>query len=183
MPMYADDLADLGDEIVGTLELADVGAWPFRRKKRRALAGARRTPIRKLVPQIPGAPQVQLGLQPLPLGVVTFTNTSGTLLQLSVTPQRPFKGQRLVISEARTAGAGAGIVNLLRLEVGTYNQLVSSTAGVPVAAFAAQAFDTNMMLLPATPGVNITALFQVTAAPPANESITISAALWGTVIG
>jgi hypothetical protein len=179
MPQYIDDLADLGDEVVGTLELADVG-FPWRRRRKKS--AGRMMPVRKLVPRIPGAPSVQVGLQPLPLGVVQFTTSSGTLLQMSVTPQRPFKGQRLVIDQVRVDPSG-GLVNLLRLEVGTYNQLVSSSSGVPIAAFGANAFDTNMLLLPATPGVNITALFQITAPPGEGGSVTVSAALWGTVIG
>jgi hypothetical protein len=179
MSQYYDDLADLGDEVVGTLELADVGF--FRRGKRRG-GRSRGMNVRKLVPRVPGAPAVGVGLQPMPLGTVQFTQTSGTLLQVSVTPQRPFKGQRLVIAEGRSGTTG-GIVNLLRLEIGTYNQLVSSQAGVPVAAFANNSFDTNMLLQPATPGVNITLLFQITSAPTGTDSVTISAALWGTVIG
>lgn len=177
---YIDDLADAGDELLGSLELADVGASLFRRRRRGG--GGRRINPRKLIPRVTGVPGTIVGLQPLPLGQVIFTPTSGTLLQLVARPQRPFKGQRLVAVQAATAGAAALIVNVLRLEIGTNNQFVFGGAGVPVQAFQAGAFDTNMMLQPATPGVDITLQLQISAAPGAGESVTVSAAMWGTVI-
>lgn len=177
---YIDDLADLGDDLVGSLELADVGARFGRR--RRSPRGRSINP-RRLVPRVPGAPGIIVGLQPLPLGTVVFTPTSGTLLQLVARPQRPFKGQRLVIARGNLgAGAPGLIVNVLRLEIGTNNQFVFGGAGVPIDAFQAGAFDTNMMLQPATPGVDITLQLQISAAPGAGESVTVSGAMWGTVI-
>ncbi len=170
---YIDDLSDLGDDLLGALEIADVG------RRRRRSRGRAISP-RKLIPRVPGVPGTAIGLQPLPLGTVVFSATSGTLLQLSVTPQRPFKGQRLVITEARVGTTG-GLVNVTRLEVGTYNQMVFG-GNMPAAAFAPTAFDTNMYLQPATPGVQITLLLSITTAPTTTDTVTVSAGMWGTVI-
>lgn len=191
---YADDLADLGDlgdEVVGALDIGaldvgdgedEVGAFPFRRKRRRAAPAprGRMVPVRRLIPRVPGVPAPGVGLQPLPLGTVTFTNTSGTLLQLQASPQKPFKGQRLVISQSRV-GVSGGLVVVTRLEVGTANQFAFG-GELPADAFAATAFDTNMSLQPATPGVQVTLLLRITAAPAAGDSVVVSAGLWGTVI-
>lgn len=188
---YADDLADLGDlgdDVVGALEVGalevgdddgEVGAFPFRRRRRAAPRG-RVVPVRRLIPRVPGVPAPGVGLQPLPLGTITFTNTSGTLLQMQASPQKPFKGQRLVISQSRV-GVSGGLVVVTRLEVGTANQFAFG-GELPADAFAAGAFDTNMSLQPATPGVQVTLLLRITAAPAVGDSVTVSAGLWGTVI-
>lgn len=173
---YIDDLSDLGDDLLGSLDLADVGA----RRRRRAAARGRALAPRKLIPRVPGVPGTAVGLQPMPLGTVVFTAASGLILQMQASPQRPFKGQRLVITEARV-GATGGLVNVTRLEVGTYNQMVFG-GNMPAAAFAPTAFDTNMFLQPATPGVNITLLLTITAAPAGADTVTVSAGMWGTVI-
>lgn len=177
MPSYLDDLADIGDDL-GTLELADVGR--ARRRGRGGRGGG--TPYRRIVPTTPGVPNSGLRLQALGLGATAFTLTSGTLLALSASPQRPFKGQRLVLDITRTGATSTGLVTVSRLDVGTDNQLVGS-GSISAGAFAATAFDVNLMLAPATPGIIITVQLNISAAPTTTDRVDIGATIFGTAIG
>jgi len=173
MPSYIDDLADVGNELMGSLELADVGAVRRRRNG---------VPYRRIVPRTPGVPNSGLRLQPLGLGATAFTLSSGTLLALSASPQRPFKGQRLVLDITRTGATSTGLVTVTRLDVGTDNQLVGSGA-ISSGAFAATAFDVNLSLAPATPGINITVQLNISAAPTTTDRVDVGGTIFGTAIG
>jgi hypothetical protein len=170
-----DDLADLD---MGSLDvMGDVGA---RRRRKRAKRGG--TNLRMLVPAIPGQPAIGVRLQPLGFGATAFTLTSGTILALTARPQRPFRGQRLIVDVARTGTTATGLVTLTRVDVGTQNQLVSSGA-LSVTAFAATAFDANIQIDPATPGIDMTLQFAITAAPTTTDRVDISATIFGTTVG
>jgi hypothetical protein len=174
---YFDALADMGDMDLGSLE---VGAWnPFRRKRRARRGGV---PARMLIPRVPGAPSPGIRLQPLGLGATAFTAASGTTLALTAQPQRPFKGQRLVVDITRTGASATGLVTITRLDVGTSNQLVAS-GPLAAAAFAANAFDVNLQLDPATPGITITVQVAISAAPAGADRVDIAGVLFGTAIG
>ncbi len=183
---YADDLADLDDLDVGSLTIGDLqemGALPRRGGGRRG--GGKRGngfDTRRLIPKTPGVPRPGARLQPLGFGASAFTATSGNIIALQALPQRPFKGQRLVIDLTRTGATSTGLVTVNRLDVGVVNQLVSSGA-LSVTAFAATAFDVNMQLDPATPGIAITVQLATSVIPTSPDRIDFSATLFGTSIG
>jgi len=166
------------DEGVGTLELADyVGA------RRRARRGNRRAAVpRNLVPRIPGMPERGPRLQPLGMGSTAFTAASGTLLQLTALPQKPFKGQRFIVDLTRTGATATGLVTISRLDVGADNQMPGAGA-VSANAFSPLAVDANISLDPATPGVSIIAQFNISAAPAGADRVDIGATLFGTTMG
>lgn len=172
--MEFNDLADYleGDDDMGSLEIG-------RRGRRRGRGGV---PARRLIPRVPGVPATGARLQPLGLGSSAFTAASGTSIALTARPQRPFKGQRLVIDITRTGASATGLVTITRLDVGTANQLVSSGALI-AAAFAASAFDVNMQLDPATPGIDITVQFAISVAPGAADRVDFGGVIVGTSIG
>jgi len=173
MTRYIDDLADMGDDDLGTLE---IGARRFLRRRRR---GVNR---RRLVPGTPGVPMPGVRLQPLGLGATAFTAASGTVLALTAAPQRPFKGQRLVIDITRTGASATGLVTVNRLDIGSDNQLVASGA-LAAAAFAATAFDVNLQLDPATPGIVITVQLAISVAPAGADRVDCAGVIFGTSIG
>lgn len=177
MPNYFDDLADIGDDDLGALEVGIRN--PFRRRRR---GGGRRIPARSLIPATPGVPMPGVRLQPLGLGATAFTAASGTILALTAQPQRPFKGQRLVIDITRTGASATGLVTVTRLDVGTANQLVASSA-LSAAAFAPTAFDVNLQLDPATPGITITLQLAISAAPAGADRVDVGATILGTSVG
>lgn len=179
MANYFDDLADLDD--VGTLEL---GARRRRSGRGVRMYGQRstRVPARKLIPDIPGVPMPGARLQPLGMGSSAFTAASGAVLALTARPQRPFKGQRLVVDITRTGATATGLVTITRLDIGTMNQLVSS-GSLSASAFAATAFDVNLQLDPATPGIDIVVQFAISVAPGAADRVDFSGTIFGTTIG
>lgn len=189
--MTFDDLADLDDlddvDDIGSLE---IGARRRKRaRKQRARAMARRggyagggVPGRRLIPRVPGVPMPGARLQPLGFGASAFTAASGLILTLQAQPQRPYKGQRLVVDITRTGASATGLVTVTRLDIGTTNQLVSSGA-LSAAAFAPTAFDVNLQLDPATPGIIITVQFAISAAPAMADRVDFSATMFGTAIG
>lgn len=181
MANYFDDLSDIGDDL-GTLEIG-AGGWRRRIQRRRSRGMARRrVPASVLIPSVPGVPMPGLRLQPLGFGASAFTDTSGTILALTARPQRPFKGQRLVVDITRTGPTATGLVTLTRVDVGTQNQLVSS-GPLSASAFAATAFDVNLQLDPATPGIDMTLQFAISAAPGVGDRVDFSATIFGTTVG
>lgn len=192
---WVDDLADLDDLDVGSLTIGDLqemGALPRRGggggNRRggggggRGRGGSKGFDPRRLIPKTPGVPRPGARLQPLGFGASAFTAVSGNIIALQALPQRPFKGQRLVIDLTRSGPTSTGLVTVNRLDVGVVNQLVSSGA-LSVTAFAATAFDVNMELDPATPGIAITVQLATSVIPTAPDRIDFSATLFGTSIG
>lgn len=179
---YFDTLADLDD--VGSLEIGDyVGARrrPARRGGRPAPRG-RQIAARTLMPQVPGVPMPGARLQPLGLGATAFTASSGVTLSLSALPQRPFKGQRLILDVTRTGTTATGLVTVQQFLVGTNNQLVGAGA-LSANAFAATAFDANIAIDPATPGISIQVLLATTVAPSSSDRIDVGGTIFGTTVG
>jgi hypothetical protein len=197
--MEFDDLADLDDLDDLDLGSLEIGARRSRRRRgqamqrgrggggrsaagRREAAMSRMVPGRRLIPRVPGVPMPGARLQPLGFGASAFTAASGLILTLQAQPQRPFKGQRLVVDITRTGATATGLVTVTRLDIGTTNQLVSAGA-LAAAAFAATAFDVNLQLDPATPGIIITVQFAISVAPGAADRVDFSATMFGTAIG
>jgi hypothetical protein len=176
MPNYFDDLADVGDDL-------ELGWNPFRRKKRRPTrqAATRSVPARRLLPPIPGVPARGLGEQPLGFGATAFTAASGTLLTLTASPQRPFRGRRLVVDLTRTGASATGLVTLTRIDVGVDNQLPGAGA-LAVSTFANNSVGVNLDMDPCTPGVNITLQFNISAAPAMADRVDLAAALIGETV-
>jgi hypothetical protein len=172
---WADDLAD-----IGALRRPGRGQrMPARRAGQQA---TQRLPMRRLNPQIPGAPAIGLRLQPLGLSVVSFTATSGTQLPASTQPQRPFKGKRLVVDVARTGVTATGLITVAQFTVGSTNQLVSFNP-IGTSAFAANAFDTNMELSACAAALTVTVGYALSVAPTAPDRIDIATTLFGETIG
>lgn len=190
MSDFDDDLGalDLGD-IQFLDSLQDVGAVrrrPAARGRRgimlRNQAGNRAMPARALIPQVPGVPAPGLRLQPLGFPTLTFNASSGTTLTATTRPQRPFKGQRLVIDIARTGATSTGLVSIAQLLVGTNNQMVSPNP-IGAGAFSPGAYDTNMVIAAATPGVDVTVQYVISAAPTATDTVVVGTTIMGTSAG
>lgn len=174
-------MSDYSDD-VGTLELADLVGLARRGRRGNPGRAARNAQARALIPNVPGVPGAAMRLQPLGLGSTAFTATSGTILALSASPQRPFKGMRLIVDITRTGATATGLVTITRLDVGTDNQLVGSGA-ISASAFAATSFDCNLSLAPATPGVLITVQFAISSAPTVADRVDIGCTIFGSAIG
>lgn len=174
---------DMGDfEYANSLaDVMDVGAPRRRRGGGRGGRGVQ-LPYHRLVPRVPGVPGPGLRLQPLGWPVFSFTATSGNVLTQITRPQRPFKGKRLVLDIARTGATSTGLITVTQLLVGTDNQFVASNP-IGAAAFAANAFDVNLELAPATTAIDITLQLAIGLVPTAPDNVQVSGTLFGEAIG
>ncbi len=146
---------------------------------RQTLAVLRQRPV--LMSAFPGAPPVAEKQIPLGFGNQTFSSTSGTTLTFTARPQAVFRGRRLVIDLARTGASATGLVLLTSFLIGTRNQLVG-TLGIPVTAFAGTAFGVDMSLDPAAPGIDVTLVMVVSAAPTTTDTLVVGATIIGSGI-
>lgn len=177
--MFDDELED-DDEL---------GARSFGRYSRgrsrggsRALSARKRNYVRKISPVIPGVPSAGARNYPLGFGVALFGAATATSILLQASPQRPFKGHRLVVDAGRTGASATGLVTITALNVGQNNQLVSGEA-LPAEAFAANSFGTGLSLDPATPGITIALQLAISALPTGTDTVAVSAMLIGNTIG
>lgn len=131
--------------------------------------------------RVPGSSDQAQLMSPLGLGVGTLTNAVN-VVTLAAQPQRPFRGERLVVSALRTAGASVVPVRLSEFKIGENSQLVGQGA-LPVEAFAPDAFGVRLAMSPSAPGIVINLRFETdVAAVPAGESVTIIAAIIGRAV-
>lgn len=127
---------------------------------------------------IPPKPVDGEAMFPMGLGTATLTSGNGGVSFLSAQPQRAFRGERLITSVTRSAGAaGIGVI-ITDFSIGDYKQLVGG-GSLPVDVFASDAFGVRLMLDGSIPGViyriNVAALAPI----PVGESIVISGAVIG----
>lgn len=154
---------------LGTLE---VGAYRGRPQMGRGPRG-----------RAPGRPQGNFNqLQPLGLGSVTFTASSGTVLSASQPSQKLFHPQRLIIDIARTGGSATGLVTVTGISVGADNQLASSagTGALPASMFANIGVDLNVNFATATPGITIAVQLTISAAPSASDTVACAVGMLGS---
>lgn len=117
---------------------------------------------------------------PLGLGVLTFDSTTGVNLQLQVQPQRPFRGERLVLDVRRIgASAAAPSVVISDLRVGDVPQRIGG-GFLPADIFRPDAFGVRLSLDASVPGVLITVAFQLLGpALAVGDSIIIAGGIIG----
>lgn len=119
---------------------------------------------------------------PLGLGLVTFNDTiaPGVALNLTVSPQRPFRGERLVLDVRRIGASAQGpavVINDFR--VGDVPQRLGG-GFLPAEVFRPDAFGVRLSLDASVPGVLITIGFEYRgAALAAGDSIVVTGAIIG----
>lgn len=127
---------------------------------------------------VPPRPQPDEAMFPMGLGSVTLTSATGGAGLLSAQPQRAFRGERLVLSVFRSAGA-VGIPTIINdFSIGDYKQLVGG-GSLPVEVFASDAFGVRLMLDASIPGVLYRVSLSALAPIPAGEQIIIAGAVIG----
>jgi len=178
--LIEDELAgDDDDEMMGAIAVPS----RYRRLRRSNMVQrAKRAYMNKLAPAVPGVVPPGARNFPLGFGSFAFVNGGATTAILTASPQRPFKGRRLVIDVKRTANALGELVTITGLTIGANDQRVAATA-LPAEAFLPGAFGVDLSLDPATPGIDITLELAISAAPGAGESVTVSPMLIGDTVG
>jgi len=188
---YAGDF--LGEDLLGA-------AYRAQRARRRGRRGGMRRPPGVLALGRPlqekplwrdaqAAPGVQVPTeQLLPLGFnaeggsPTYVNGGPTAITFTAAPQKPFRGERLVIDVVKSAGASANSVAINAIAVGTDLQIVSA-APLPAVAFSPTAFGVRLALTASQPGIIITiATILVGPALAPGETVTILPVVLGRAI-
>lgn len=168
--------ADDGDTELGARRRRTRGRARVRTRKRTRKRRARAD----LTPKTPGAPGPGIGLWPQGFNVIIFVNAGPTSLTATGSPQKPFQGQRLVVDIVRTGAGSGGAVSIAQLLVGQASQLLDGNP-IGAGAFPAAAFDVRMSLQPATPGIDITVQYLISAGPGVGDTVDITTTLFGMV--
>ncbi|MFZ4751096.1 MAG: hypothetical protein ACOYMM_11410 [Phycisphaerales bacterium] len=130
---------------------------------------------------VPTEQLLPLGFQP-DGGSFSFISGGPTTIIFRALPQKPFRGERLVIDIARSAGAAANSVNVDQISVGTDLQIVSA-APFPAATFAPTAFGVRLSLTAAQPGIQIVvSTTLIGPALPLGETVTVVPVVLGRAI-
>lgn len=135
----------------------------------------------KKASKIPGASGADQLMSPLGLGAGTLSNVN-PIVTLTAQPQRPFRGERLVISLARSIGAAVVPVRVSEFKIGENSQLVGAGA-LPAETFDPASFGVRLAMSPSAPGILINLRVETdTGAVPAGESIAVTAAIIGRAL-
>lgn len=138
----------------------------------------------------PGIHRPRQGLEPLPMtpnvanGQFDATNVNA-IITFTGRPQRPFRGERLVVFIARVADAGVvppGFIMMNGILVGTQLQQVQQ-GEINAEIFGPTAFGVRMAHTPSQPGIDITIAVRCTVAPTGTQKIQVSMTILGRTLG
>lgn len=186
----------MGDDeegLEGDFQDEMIGAAPrFYMPKGRAPAPAAMRPVLRLGPSpawrravapgvdVPGQVVEQLPFRSDNNGV--FNGGAGTSALFYARPQRAFRGERILVSVAKSAGAtGVQVVVNPGIFVGT-NLIGADLGDTPIEAFAANAFGVRMMLSQATPGMEIKIPVELRGTLAVGETISVALVIFGRTI-
>lgn len=115
-------------------------------------------------------------------GVNAFVNAGPNSKLFVARPQKPFRGERLIVQVVPSAGAVGQLVRVTSIFVGVDPQFVA-TNPVPAATFGPGAFDTRLAVTASTPGIDVTiGLDFIGTALPVGESIQLAVSFIGKAI-
>lgn len=114
-------------------------------------------------------------------GVPTFLPAGVTQKSFLCRPQKPFRGERLIITLLRSAGAATVPVNVTQLLVGSDNQIVGF-GQIPAETFSGNFFGVRLAMTASQPGVELRVVFNLGAAVPAGESISVQVTQIGRAV-
>lgn len=112
------------------------------------------------------------------LGATTWGATDVDDRTLSITPQAPIRGERLVIDVVATASA-AGLIVVRLLQVGVEPQQADTSQPAPAAMFAKDVTYGHIAMQIAEPGIRVALVLGIVGGPPgSSQSISASAGLF-----
>jgi len=179
----------MGEDMMGALQLQQA-LKPRLQLNRNALQAAR---LLRLPPKLPWRQEVVTngvnaprdGLWPMPMrpqandGVLDDANQQ---IEFLGTPQKPFRGERLVAVVSKSAGASGINVRVDGgVVVGTTPQLVDF-GSLPLEAYQANAFGVRLKLDPAAPGIFIRMQVRASSPVPVGETIAVDIQILGSTV-
>lgn len=134
-------------------------------------------------PDIAGVPQRDAALLPSSFPLFSFALAQGTnIVQQTMNPQTPFRGQRLsavVLRNGTSAATTAPVMN--QFIIGQKPILVTGN-GVALETFNQNAFDTNLLMPPTVPGVIYTMNINLVAALTTTDTILCLVSIIGSAV-
>jgi hypothetical protein len=135
------------------------------------------------MPDVPGVPSRDVAILPASWPLFTFALANGTNpITQNMSPQCPFRGQRLVNVVIRN-GASALLTAPLTtfLQVGM-KPMIATPSGVASESFTANSFDTNLIFPPTIPGVNYALVQALAVALTGTDTIIVISQVNGTAV-
>lgn len=112
------------------------------------------------------------------LGATTWGATDTDDRTLSITPQAPIRGERLVIDVVATASA-LGLIVVRLLQVGVEPQQADTSQPAPASMFAKDVTYGHIAMQVADPGIRVALVLGIVGGPPgSSQSISASAGLF-----
>lgn len=147
-------------------------------------ASARANRVASLVrPDLPGAPARDGALLPAGWPIFSFALATGTnIVTQQMNVQTAYRGQRLVAIVIRNGTSAALTAPLMQIFTVGMKPILASGTAVPLEVFAQNAFDTNVLLPPTTPGVIYTLGISLSAALTTTDTITCVVGLLGSAV-
>jgi len=137
---------------------------------------------RQLAPgvQTPGENLFELTLNPLANdGILDPANSNIRFLAI---PQKPFRGERLIITVNRSTGAGGVRVTRGPLIIGTEPQAANISQAGSADIYAPGAFGVRLAMSPAGAGIEVQMDLQANPAVPVGETVACSITILGRII-
>ena len=134
-------------------------------------------------PDIQGVPQRDAALLPAAFPVFSFALATGTnIVQQTMNPQTPFRGQRLSAVVIRNGTSAATTAPLMSQFIVGQKPIITTANGVPLETFNQNAFDTNLLMPPTVPGVIYTMNLNLVAALTTTDTILCLVAIIGSAV-
>jgi hypothetical protein len=134
-------------------------------------------------PDLAGVPQRDAAMLPAAFPITTFALATGiNIVQQTMNPQTPFRGQRMVAVVIRNGASALLTAPLIsQLQVGM-KPIITTASPVPLETFNQNAFDTNILMPPTVPGVIYTMNLQLPIALTTTDTILALVSIIGSAI-
>jgi hypothetical protein len=134
-------------------------------------------------PDIAGVPQRDAALLPAAFPIFSFALATGTnIVQQTMNPQTPFRGQRLSAVVIRNGASAATTAPVMSQFVIGQKPIVTTSNGVPLETFNQSAFDTNLLMPPTVPGVIYTMNINLVNALATTDTIICLVSIIGSAV-
>jgi hypothetical protein len=134
-------------------------------------------------PDLAGVPQRDAALLPLGFPVFSFALATGiNIINQVANPQTPFRGQRLSAVVLRNGTSAAATAPLMSQFLIGQKPIITTSNGVPIEAFAQNAFDTNLLMPPTVPGVIYSINLNLAVALTTTDTILVFLAIIGSAV-
>jgi len=134
-------------------------------------------------PDLPGAPARDAALLPAGFPIFSFVLATGTnIVTQQMNVQTAFRGQRLVAQVIRSGTSAQTTAPIIQIFNVGMKPILATGIGVPLEIFAQNAFDTNLLLPPTSPGVSYILGISLSAALTTTDSVTCVVGLLGSAV-